>query len=821
MVPEAPTTITSQTSPQSNTPKSITLVDVLDKLSEKEKRIILDCCPDSTSDIRTAVDSTLHAAEDQKQRCIRNRWEVKVGKKTIALRSKADKMIAFTNKVKDVGTMIASVDPVHAGLPWAAVCVLLQMVVADANQMQALLDGISTALSTKLSGDLYLELYQKQPTGAGAGKLREDLVSLYTVVFRFLAKPLSLPEKSRARLFLSAITEGDGLQNFTSDCRTALDDVERTAQHCDRDLATRISAQVAEVRDTLDEIHDTLRDIHNETEDIKIKLDLHKLPVASGAQFDSSEQEWSVLDPSQPGQKKRCLPGTREGLLEDMQSWVDDPTSECFLWVSGGAGLGKSTVALTFAEKLEAQNQLGASFCFRSDHHERGNANKFFSTIASQLTRVITGLKRAIAKVLDAEPGRYEKGLSFQFEDFLETPLQTLYSSLTSSNTTSILVVDALDECVDAQVADVIKLLAKLHQVTKSSVRIMLTSRPTSKIQTEFAVLDRCLVRRLDMQGIDRGVVEGDITRFFQDRLSELRKNHFELRADWPGQEATLRLIKRSVPLFIYAHTVCEFLGQPGASPEEQLEAVLEESTGPQLSMMYLPILKACIRHEVGERLPKARKVLLNIIGPIVLSAEPLPYNLVLRLCTLKHRNQLTARLNMLQSVVLIENPAAGGTEVIRPLHLSFRDFLTEPGEPHDFIVDQLKIHEQIASSCLEIMMQPGNLQQDICRLKEPGIRRLDVNLCVINEHIKPDLAYACNHWVYHLEKSCSTIDDTHEIVDFLHSYFLYWFEVISWLGKAGAIVILIRRLRKLSKVRHIISPLSARWLAVLLQSTY
>jgi hypothetical protein len=100
-------------------------------------------------------------------------------------------------------------------------------------------------------------------------------------------------------------------------------------------------------------------------------------------------------------------------------------------------------------------------------------------------------------------------------------------------------------------------------------------------------------------------------------------------------------------------------------------------------------------------------------------------------------------------------------------------------------------------------MREPGSLKQDICAQKLPGIRRLEVEAVVIKAHIKAQLAYTYNHWAYHLEMSEPVLDDTHEALEFLRTYFLYWFEAMSWSGRASAMIRTIQALQKLAKVRH------------------
>jgi hypothetical protein len=126
-----------------------------------------------------------------------------------------------------------------------------------------------------------------------------------------------------------------------------------------------------------------------------------------------------------------------------------------------------------------------------------------------------------------------------------------------------------------------------------------------------------------------------------------------------------------------------------------------------------------------------------------------------------------------------------------------------DPEESHEFQINQCETHRSIAATCLEILRESGSLKEDICAQKFSDTRRLDVEAAAINVHIKPHLAYAWNHWVYHLEMSGCSLDDTHEVLEFLRNYFLYWFEAMSWLGKASVMIRTIRNLQKLTKVLH------------------
>jgi adenylylsulfate kinase-like enzyme len=66
-----------------------------------------------------------------------------------------------------------------------------------------------------------------------------------------------------------------------------------------------------------------------------LKLDVAKLPVATGASFNSHNEEHNA----------RCLPNTRTELLENITKWANDNGGKPIFWLSGMAGTGKSTIA--------------------------------------------------------------------------------------------------------------------------------------------------------------------------------------------------------------------------------------------------------------------------------------------------------------------------------------------------------------------------------------------------------------------------------------------------------------------------------------------
>ncbi|KAI9772136.1 MAG: hypothetical protein M1839_002548 [Geoglossum umbratile] len=92
------------------------------------------------------------------------------------------------------------------------------------------------------------------------------------------------------------------------------------------------------------------------------------------------------------------------------------------------AGTGKSTTARTIAQSFADKAQLGARFFFKKGEGDRGNASRFFTTVATDLMARVPGLMSGITEAIDADPAISEKALKDQFEKLILQPLsETTY----------------------------------------------------------------------------------------------------------------------------------------------------------------------------------------------------------------------------------------------------------------------------------------------------------------------------------------------------------------------------------------------------------
>jgi len=364
--------------------------------------------------------------------------------------------------------------------------------------------------------------------------------------------------------------------------------------------------------------------------------------------------------------------------------------------------------------------------------------------------------------------------------------------------------------------------LAQLKGVHGLRLRLIVTSRLEFQVEVGFAALGSEAHDDIVLHELPRTEIERDIRIFIEAEFQELRhtlsqRRHREVLHDgWPGDDVVENLTKRSVPLFIFASTVCSFVADTRFTPQAQLKKVLDDRNPVQLSSTYLLVLQAMIPASAdGADVDWDLDAMDNfqkIVGFISCSMQAQSIRTIAALLGLTV-DQVEATLNDLHSVLDVTSNL---DRPVRPIHLSFIEFLTHPKTGHKFQINERATHEFIAGRCLAVMMQrPGGLQQDICQVRKPGSRRLDAESRVVESHISPMLSYACRYWVHHLALGNVLIDDQHDTLPFLSGWFLHWFEAMAWLGKASEIPRTLRRLftfRKEDGVSRISEVLAAAY---------
>ena len=104
------------------------------------------------------------------------------------------------------------------------------------------------------------------------------------------------------------------------------------------------------------------------------------------------------------GSRRSCLKGTRETVLNEIESWANDFNQSPVFWLNGLAGTGKSTIAQTVSERMFADGQLGASFFCSRDFEDRSDLHFIFPTLAFQLAYRFLKFRSVLVSLLRLDP---------------------------------------------------------------------------------------------------------------------------------------------------------------------------------------------------------------------------------------------------------------------------------------------------------------------------------------------------------------------------------------------------------------------------------
>ncbi|MCJ1471540.1 hypothetical protein MMC13_000180 [Lambiella insularis] len=524
-------------------------------------------------------------------------------------------------------------------------------------------------------------------------------------------------------------------------------------------------------------------------EHLNANFDLAKLPLADGAKFDSFSDQLDA----------RCHGETRIELRKTIRDWAHDPNGKGIFWLKGMAGTGKSTISRTLAQEFKDQDKLGATFFFKRGEGDRGNASGFFPTIVAQLMRYLPSMEPHARRALDEDDTIAGKGLKEQFDKLLLQPLIDI--DLRGADA-ALIIIDALDECEnDSHIKLILQLFERLCTQTKVPVKVFIASRPELPIRLGFSEMSEDAHTNLVLHDIPTSIVEHDLIIYLTTELEQIRKqSQTKLPQDWPGKDKIRVLAAMAVPLFIFAATICRFIGDHRWDPETQLESILEykdRTHGDQLDRTYRPILDRCLDGLIANQRPVFAKDFQLVVGSIVLLESPLSSRSLAKLINISEK-RVDRILSLLQSVLTVPSKPE---LPVRLLHLSFRDFLVDTSRhrPAELFVNEEQAHQTLAIHCLQLLLRTDSLKQDICNLNHPGILRQDIDSSVIASHLPPEVQYACRYWAYHLKQGQRDAPAWGMVQKFLETRLLYWLEALGLLGRASESIDMIALVKSLT----------------------
>ncbi|KAI5892000.1 WD40 repeat-like protein [Schizophyllum commune H4-8] len=475
----------------------------------------------------------------------------------------------------------------------------------------------------------------------------------------------------------------------------------------------------------------------------------------------------------QPGSSKRCQPGTRVILLDEIVDWAYSPNSTRGFLLSGAAGTGKSAIANSVAENLASRGVFAPFFAFDRSSQDR-KAHQLYPTLAAYL---LCRCKRYQQALRTQEANRLvTRDIQDQYTRLFDEPIRahTILEPV-------VIVIDALDECPDAGNDGLLRRVlletlrtCLLDDQLPRNIRILITARPDKDIQSVLMHKNTALAERPihnvegtkdDIRAFVKKKLEGEEAAELADEVATASQSLFECAATLCRE---LTGVNRPKTIQLRHDLVQRVLHSGGRALYESYRGILEAhlDVDSMACMSSYRQLLACI---FAVRTPQTRAVLQEIAAG------------------LQSTNDIMDILKGLGS--LLTGTTANGYDPIRPLHTSFRDFVldAEASGPFAITSEFAAADSQLALACFGIMGRPkSGLRYNICDLPSPFVYKKDVeNLDeLLSKHVSLGLRYACREVSVHLSHSrLDSKDLVTALMAFLQGPFLFWLEACGWLG--------------------------------------
>ena len=497
-------------------------------------------------------------------------------------------------------------------------------------------------------------------------------------------------------------------------------------------------------------------------------------------------------------------------------------------WLTGLAGLGKTTIAYTICEELEKAKMPFTSF-FCSRQLDSKDSKLLVTTLCRNLAELSSSYALEVVPILESNSNIVDAKLKRQMDELLAKPWKTSLVHREGLQV-PVVVVDALDE--NDRGTDFLKEL--LHAVESgklAGIKFLVTSRP------EPTLVDMCKLFPEDavckLHEVDPANVQEDIKKYLCEALPDLK--------DDPNLAV---LAQGAGGLFIYAATAVRFLSPsppyPHLSTREKsnkLQSMLSSETWPKsdgrdrrlaVDELYDQILEVAFRDD------HIRDKRLQILHTVLCTETRINMSV---LADLSDTDQDTAKrvVDSLHAVLYISSK----DDCVYWYHASFPDFLFNEGRakfriflypnypPQEINVfcDSPACHTILAHRCFSFL---ESLHFNMCGLESSYV--FDSNVSELShkkdKNLTSTLQYASKFWAKHLFQAVPASaenDTTNDLLlcldKFMSNKLLFWIETMNLIGAVFECSPMLKSAEDwLNRVRNTLSIMKENFILLVFQ---
>jgi hypothetical protein len=519
-----------------------------------------------------------------------------------------------------------------------------------------------------------------------------------------------------------------------------------------------------------------------------------------------------------PREDRTRIEHEKDSLLKDCYAWIlDDPSFQRWktrvdsrlLWIKGDPGKGKTMMTIGLIAELSQSDRNKSSsknvsrilakfrsnskpnskprllsyfFC-QSTRPELNNAVSVLRGLIYLLIAQKNDLLRYVQKRHDAAGRQLFEGFNAVYA------LREILSDILNDDSlpTTYLLVDALDECTSG-LSDLLQIITDHTLGRRSKIKWLVTSRNVPDIERYLHPdsLDVKVSLELSASHVSKAVAA--FVDFKVQRLAAAQNYDPETRT-----EVQQLLHAKAEGTFLWVSLVCKELE---SVPLYRTRSVLRELP-PGLDPLYDRMMTQI----VGQKTAQTVRFCTDILRSATLAYRPLRLEEVAVAAGLP-TNEFSHAQGVIDLVSRCGSFLTVREGVMFFVHLSAKDYFTSGKGQQVLNGAATDEHGRIAQRLLDAMQ--STLRRDICNLQKPGVRMQEA-VGRIKHSSLPQVAYACEYWVDHLEACAQDYDgilsDGGKVHVFLQKHLLHWLEAMSLLLKIPGAVAAMQKLQSLLRV--------------------
>ncbi|GAD95644.1 hypothetical protein BC1G_06991 [Paecilomyces variotii No. 5] len=443
--------------------------DAYEKLKQQQPHLIntfevILRTESKTDDFRRSVHETIIS---QKAAAFNNdRWKFRLRNKPIYVRESVNKIVKIISSFKLMMGPISNMDPVHAGLPIAAVYLLLSFAENNEAQSTSLLDGLEYISTTMRYFIVVERIYLSGTLPSVTRALKGAIVDLYASILEYEVQALNYFHKNGLKRFGRNAFKSDNwngmidrIRSHETKCNTLItvSDIE-----CRQNQAQQVQLSLEE----LDRKSDTL---------------IREAITRRNDDFEFQCLEcFRVMEYERYKDKNPCrVSGTCNWFLDHPRyhKWLQDPQAK-LLWVSADPGCGKSVLAKTLIdEQFMSLNSTATDnvcyFFFKDDDPRSRQPTNAVASFLHQLFSQNHALIKHALPSFQRNGNKLSGLLQEQWNIFLSATADPCAG-------TTVCIIDALDECEDTMQESFAMLLRGISSSREQrKLKFLVTGRPS------------------------------------------------------------------------------------------------------------------------------------------------------------------------------------------------------------------------------------------------------------------------------------------------------------------------------------------------------